>query len=171
MKETIIDILTKTVEEKQTLIKEAQTIKELLTPLEGKRITVHFQKQLPEGMILEPESEKVYIKIAATGNRHPICYANKKIVDLETLQQLSAFRLKQAKQQLKTPEAILNDPEKKEKIATFYIEVHKAYTQLENWFSQIKNDPDFDSYNNPAHNTILKEIGIPQDIIFSLNKK
>jgi hypothetical protein len=171
MKQKIIDILTSTVQQKQSILTEFQTIKDLLTPLVGKRITVHLQKQLPEGMILESENEKMYIKITATGNRHPICRAANKTINLQVLQELNATRLEHLERQLITPSNILGDPARVDKFTNFYIEVHKAYTQLKDLFNGIESDADFDSYHNPAHNVCLEEAGIPNEILFRLTKK
>jgi hypothetical protein len=160
IRQIVLDQLNAVLLANQTAIEEFEEIKKLLIPHNGKRITTHLQKKLPEGMALQTSNDKVRIMVAATGNDHAIARTSNKTICIERLEEINTRYTTSARERIKKLNAILHNPEKLERCIRIHTGLKLGLNQLTKAAEELKQTPELDSFENPAANSILKELGI-----------
>jgi len=134
--------------------KEFLTLREALKPLEGKRVTKHFQKVLPEGYTLESSVNGPHIK-APSGNTHFLAYNGDECEEfkIEKFEERDSPYNRGAKDRIEKLEGILNSEEDFQ----FYMKHYAKIKKILQLCKEVKNVNSI-GYHNPTHYTITNDL-------------
>ena len=172
--EKVRNILLAELAENKEDFNEYLKLVEIMKDYEGKKITVHLQKKLPDGFILkkgfsswEIESPRKYKELHMNGanKTHYLCrYELSNNFKLLHFEDANSPYSKGAPERIKKITDILAD---KEKTGTILIKYSTLLHAIEKLRDSIKSmDDDLcNSLDNPAHYDILRELNIPTNIL------
>jgi hypothetical protein len=148
----------------QNNFEEFQQIKKFLEPLEGKSLS-RMHNQLGEmGMRLDSSGKETCIVVVASGNEHPVYNNTSKTVGLDKFDDLNSFHGRTSHEKVQQLQALLNNPEKLEKLVWIYSTMKRAYADLKEAYHAMEKDSVLNSFDNPAYGPVLEKTGVPYDV-------
>ena len=162
-KNLLIQLLLTNIATEAANVKRHNTIKEFLTPLEGKKIDGHIKRKLPEGMKLIQQYSMYYIELE--GKQHLIGYEQKSYnpeagyISIENFEKHDACHGYAAQERLDKMNSLMQNSDQLAAMARYAKNLQDTAQAFKEAAISWSEKP-FDSYHNEIHYEVLRSIGI-----------
>jgi len=160
---TAKEILINNLQTEKSDLKEHEIINNSLIPFEGKAITKRVLKVLPDGFDLDLKAGMIRIK-SNTGKIHLVAYNTDPVYNSQNFDKFDSPYFEGAKTRIFQIEGFLNDQNKLNELTKVFVNVRTAWERFTEAAKCLENSK-FDSFNNPCYYELLRNYGVPSQIL------